>query len=134
MISYGKFITSLFIFTLFICQGGVCSTLTNVLDKAGSSPVSHDCHNMSDAGDSEKSADGLNFTKQTRQNAGSDCCFDGTMNSRDSAPDIIQTPATINYPDLKESYKNSNTTYRITHNRGHPPGVPTFIQKSTLII
>lgn len=131
MVSYRKLITSIFILTLFICQSGVCNAAIGLSDNDRSVNVSHSCHDMADSADH-----GVNpeFPQYTSGHNGDDCCLDGTINSRDTGTDLVQLPVVTSYFHSVQNPVPGNHKNYITHNKGHPPGVPVFMQKSSLII
>jgi len=132
-----KLITSLFVFVLIVCQSGVCMAAVSHaaadVPSANTGDSTHGCHdltNIAERQDNGKTGFSLEVTGITS----SDCCFTGTINTRDIVPDIVQFPVLVtpgdHEPDTYNSY-HANGQY---NNRGHPPEVPVFIRNTVLII
>ncbi len=134
MISYGKLITSLFVFTLFVCQSGVCTTTIGLSHNAPSEEV-HSCNNNTDRdGQNVINTDNGILSAETTGLQNSDCCLDSTLTSRDIGVEQPPLLTLISFFDFNQEYKNPTYTTLNNQNRGHPPGSPVFIQNSTLLI
>lgn len=91
---------------------------------------SQDCHDKAEVSVHNKAHEVLS----PEHHGGSDCCHSGSLNSKDLNPEIIQLTALISLKKLDQEPALSSNPLNYFHNKGHPPGIPVFIQKSSLII
>lgn len=131
-----KLITSLFVLVLLVCQSGVCMAAVSHADaepSAGSTEGTHSCHYMKSNPEISDNAQ-TGFSVEGTMLKGLQCCFTGTINSRDIVSETTQVPVLIKFADHGlDSYVSYHTNSQY-QNRGHPPEVSVFIQNSVLII
>lgn len=130
MVSYQRMFTTVFIFTLIFCQAGVCTAAPLFTATPDATLQSQGCHDMAEVSDHNDAKDVLSIA----HHGGSDCCHTGSLNSKDLNPDIIQLTVLITFTTFDQGPTLSSNPLNYLHNKGHPPGVPVFIQKSSLII
>ena len=131
MYSNRKILASFFILTLFLCQSGVCITLNNVAN--GSVQKAHNCSNTLKQNHGSQN-NILDIAASPNQTMNSGCCFDSAIGSGVSPIQFTPVQFVILAPEpLQKTDNPSYLTFNYL-NKGHPPGNPIYIQKSTYLI
>jgi len=131
MFSNRKIIASFFILTLFLCQSGVCITLNNVANS--SVQKAHNCSNtLKQNHDSRNNI--VDITASPNQTMNSGCCYDSAIGSGVTPNQF--TPVQFFISVLEPLQKTDSPSYLTFNylNKGHPPGNPIYLQKSTYLI